>query len=83
VIVTRYLPWGLIAASGVLVAARAVRCSARAARQAPVPPAPGSPLAPVVTAAATLPAPRPRPSACPLPGNDEVLALADGEDAWW
>jgi len=76
--VTRYLPWGLIAASGVLVAARAVRRSARAARQAP-----GSPLASAVTAAATLPAPRPRRSACPLPGDDEVLALADGEDAWW
>ena len=75
---TRYLPWGLIAASAVLVAARAVRRSARAARQAP---APGPPLAPVVTAAAALPAPRPRPPACPLPGDDEVLALADGEDA--
>jgi hypothetical protein len=83
VIVTRYLPWGLIAASGVLLVARAVRRSARAARRAPVLPAPGSPSAPVVTAAAALPAPRPRPPACPLPGDDEVLALADGEDAWW
>jgi hypothetical protein len=83
VIVTRYLPWGLIAASGVFVAARAVRRSARAARRAPVPPAPGSPLAPAVTAAAALPAPRPRTPAWLLPGDDGVLALADGEDAWW
>jgi hypothetical protein len=66
----RYLPWGLVAVSCVVVAARAVRRSARPSPAAP----PVLPPAPRLTRA---------PAPAPAPGGDEALAPADGQDAWW
>jgi hypothetical protein len=71
----RFLPWGLVAVSCVIVAARAVRRSARPAR-----PAPAGPPAPAPAPRLAL-APDPRPD--PRPGAGEELAPADGQDAWW
>jgi hypothetical protein len=69
----RYLPWGLVAVSCVVVAARVVRRSGR-----PTLPSPAAPPVPS-------PAPRlvPAPAPAPAPGGDEALAPADGQDAWW
>jgi hypothetical protein len=67
----RYLPWGLVAVSCLVVAARVVRRSGRPARP--------SPAAPPVPS----PAPRLVLAPDPAPGDDEVLAPADGQDAWW
>ena len=77
---TRYLPWGLVALSCVLVAAGVLRRSARAARQVPAAPGFAAESAPE---SAPEPAPGPGRPGCPPPDDDVVLALAGGEDSWW